>query len=249
MARAYKLLSGSKGRMDGSVVTARCTYHKTETPHPSMPTLQSQRGFSLIEILISIVVLCFGVLGMVGLQAASLQANREARLQSTAVRLAEEMAELMRGNKDTALKTTNNPYLFDVNSSSSITAVTCGLPGDSSDCTTGDLVGQRDVYEWLIRTVTGTKNSSGAWLTRPELPGARVVICQDSTPYDASGLPQWACSGTGGTLVLKMGWTRANTLRGATGTDASDTSSANTGAFDKALRPAVTFTVTPGSTS
>lgn len=214
-----------------------------------MPTLQSQRGFSLIEILISIVVLCFGVLGMVGLQAASLQANREARLQSTAVRLAEEMAELMRGNKDTALKTTNNPYLFDVNSSSSITAVTCGLPGDSSDCTTGDLVGQRDVYEWLIRTVTGTKDSSGAWLTRPELPGARVVICQDSTPYDASGLPQWACSGTGGTLVLKMGWTRANTLRGATGTDASDTSSANTGAFDKALRPAVTFTVTPGSTS
>ena len=231
------------------MVTVRCTYHKTETPHPAMPTLHSKRGFSLIEVLISIIVLCFGVLGMVGLQAASLQANREARLQSAAVRLAEEMAELMRSNKNTALKTSSNPYVFDVNSASSLTATTCGLPGGSGNCTTGDLVGQRDVYEWLTRAVTGTKDSAGAWLTRPELPGARVVICQDSTPYDASGLPQWACSGTGGTLVLKMGWTRTNTLRGATGTDASSTSSANIGAFDKALRPAVTFTVTPGSTS
>lgn len=209
----------------------------------------AQRGFSLIEVLISIVVLCFGILGMVGLQAASLQANREARLQSTAVRLAEEMAELMRSNKTTALKTTGNPYLVDVNSASSLTAATCGMPSSSTDCTSGDMVGERDVYEWLTRAVTGTKDSAGAWISRPELPGARVVICQDSTPYDSSGLPQWACSGSGGTLVLKMGWTRANTLRGATGTDASSTSSANTGAFDKALRPAVTFTITPGSTS
>ena len=91
--------------MDGSGVTGRCTYDHADTPHPAMHTpLQPQRGFSLIEVLISIVVLCFGVLGMVGLQAASLQANREARLQSTAVRMAEEMAELMRSNKDTALK-------------------------------------------------------------------------------------------------------------------------------------------------
>ncbi|HEY8905230.1 MAG TPA: prepilin-type N-terminal cleavage/methylation domain-containing protein, partial [Rhodoferax sp.] len=32
------------------------------------------RGFSLIEVLVSIVVLSFGLLGMVGMQAASLHA-------------------------------------------------------------------------------------------------------------------------------------------------------------------------------
>ena len=41
-------------------------------------------GFTLVEVLVSIVVLSFGLLGMVGLQAGSLQANRDARLQSTA---------------------------------------------------------------------------------------------------------------------------------------------------------------------
>lgn len=210
-------------------------------------TFQRQRGFSLIEVLVSIVVLCFGVLGMVGLQAASLQANREARLQSTAVRLAEEMAEMMRGNKAQAIALTNNPYLFDVNSGSTLTVTNCGLPGGSGTCDTGELVAKRDVYEWLTRAVTGVKNSAGTMLTPPELPGARVVICQDSAPYDSSGLPQWTCSGTGETIVLKIGWTRGNTLRGATGTDATNTTAANTGAFDKALRPAVTFPITPGS--
>ena len=41
-------------------------------------SFSKNRGFSLLEVLISIVVLSFGVLGAAGLQATSLQANREA---------------------------------------------------------------------------------------------------------------------------------------------------------------------------
>lgn len=196
------------------------------------PSPYRQHGFSLLEVLIAILVLCFGVFGMVGLQATSLQVNREARIQSSAIRLAEEMAELMRSNKDIAVNLTGNPYLL---SATTATNPNCGFPG-LSQCATTSAVAQRDVYEWLERV-------------RVELPDPRVAICQDSTPYDASGLPQWACSGSGSTIVLKIGWTRSNTIRGATGTDATDTSSANAGAFDKALRPAVTFPLTPGSTT
>lgn len=214
-----------------------------------MTFYRSQKGFSLVEVLVSITVLCFGMLGLVGLQAAALQANREARLQSAAVRLAEEMAEMMRSNKAQAAALTNNPYLFDVNSTSTLTATTCGLPGGTGACSTMELVAKRDVYEWLTRAVTGVKDSGGVVLTPAELPGARAVICQDDRPYDSAGLPQWGCSGTGGTLVLKMGWTRGNTLRGATGADAANTSTTNAGAFDKALRPAVTFPITPGSSN
>lgn len=206
-----------------------------QMPHslasPMSPQLRIQQaGFSLLEVLIAIMVLCFGVLGMVGLQAASLQANREARLQSSATRLAEELAEMMRGNKSIAVQLTNNPYLI---TSTTVTNPGCGYPGTSA-CTTLNAIAQRDVYEWLERV-------------KVELPDPKVTVCQDSTPYDTSGLPQWVCSESGGTIVLKMGWTRSNTLRSATGTDATDTSGANTGAFDKALRPAVTFSLTPGS--
>jgi type IV pilus assembly protein PilV len=194
-----------------------------------------QRGFSLVEVLISIIVLSFGMLGMVGLQAASLQANRDSRLHSTAVRLGEEMGEMMRSNKATAVLTTAaaNPYLV---SSLTASSPNCGFPTSSAACATAFAVAQRDVYEWLQRV-----NS--------ELPGARVAICEDTTPYTSAGLPQWACSNSGGTMVVKIGWTRASTLTAATGTDATDTSTTNTGAFDKALRPAVVLTVIAGSTS
>lgn len=73
--------------------------------------LRRAAGFSLIEVLVAIVLLSFGLLGMVGLQAAALQNNREARLQSAAVDLARELAEMMRGNKDVAALTSANPYL------------------------------------------------------------------------------------------------------------------------------------------
>ena len=68
-------------------------------------------GFSLIEVLISIIVLSFGLLGMVGMQSAALQANREARLQSSAAVLARELAEIIRGNKDIGILATGNPYV------------------------------------------------------------------------------------------------------------------------------------------
>ncbi len=213
--------------------------------------LPHQQGFSLLEVLISILVLSFGVLGMAGLQSTSLQVTREARLQASAVRLAEELAELMRSNKSLSTGLSSNPYLVDLKSEDEpgpLTSPACGYPTSSTACTTAADIANRDLYEWWER-VRGQKDSVSDPRVRMELPGARVVICQDSTPYDSNNLPQWACDNTGGTLVIKMGWIRTNTLRGATGTDASSTSSANTGAFDKALRPSVIFPVIAGSTT
>ena len=68
-------------------------------------------GFSMVEVLVSIVVLSVGLLGMVGMQSASLQANREARLQSSAVVLARELADMIRGNRIIGVLPSSNPYL------------------------------------------------------------------------------------------------------------------------------------------
>ncbi|CAM3515853.1 type IV pilus modification protein PilV [Paracidovorax anthurii] len=208
----------------------------------------AERGLSLVEVLVSIVVLSVGMLGAVSLQATSLQASREARLQASAARYGQELAELMRSNKNTAIKlaATDNPYLYD-STSTTLANPNCGYPGSSDACASAISgsssdehvsisVAQRDMYEWVQRISA-------------ELPGARILLCQDSNPYDADGRPVWACNNTGGTIVLKIGWTRGNTLRGATGMDATSTAGINTGAFDRALRPAVVFPVVAGSAS
>lgn len=199
----------------------------------------AQHGFSLLEILVSIVILSFGVLGAVGLQAASLQANREARMQSTGVRLADEVAELLQGNHTIAnlADTSQNPYLIDRSSGDSADLPTCGIP-EADPCTTSTQIAQRDIDEWWARLNSTTQSG---------LSGARAVICFDSTPYDDNGLPQWECNNTGNTLAIKIGWTRTSTLRATSDEDASSTAHANTGAFDHALRPSVVIPVTPGA--
>ncbi|MGJ7556569.1 type IV pilus modification protein PilV [Variovorax sp. RB3P1] len=183
-------------------------------------------GFTLVEVLVSIVVLSFGLLGMVGLQAASLQANRDARLQSTAVVLARELAEMMRGNKEQALLGSNNPYLVGELSHplAAPTASYCLSVG--GNCGTDKAaVARAEITDWLARVDDA-------------LPGARISICRDSTPFDGTdGTAVWTCTSTSNTdpILVKIGWSRPSLKTGDTTVQqASD-------------RPSVVLPVTPGS--
>ena len=178
-----------------------------------------QGGFTLLEVLVAVVVLSFGVLGAVGLQAAALQANKEARYQSAAVALGRELGDLMRGNKGIAITTgVGNPYLIDY---------TGTLPGANptcSPCASPTEMAQFNMQDWLARV-------SGA------LPGARVVVCYDASPYtSADGVPQWACSNSGGLAVVKIGWTRQSTDKSAT-------------TPERAVRPVVVLPLIAGSST
>lgn len=66
-----------------------------------------QQGFSLIEILVTVVVLSVGLLGLAGLQATSVRFNHSAYLRSQATSLAYDIADRMRVNRQAAL---NNNY-------------------------------------------------------------------------------------------------------------------------------------------
>jgi type IV pilus assembly protein PilV len=187
-------------------------------------------GFSLVEVLVSIVVMTFGMLGMVGMQAAALKANREARIQSSAINLAKELADMIRGNKAIGILTTNNPYLGDFNSVPLAAASPsyCLSVRSSATCTDGTAVANSQMTEWLARIDA-------------ELPGARVMTCRDNSPYDSDGLPEWTCtSGADEVVVIKIGWTRGSTDRSRTGGSAFE----NVG--DTGSRPSIILPVTPG---
>ena len=65
--------------------------------------MQKQRGFTLIEILVAMVVLAIGLLGLAGLQSTALQFTSSAYLRSQATSLAYDMADRMRVNRQAAL--------------------------------------------------------------------------------------------------------------------------------------------------
>lgn len=62
----------------------------------------SQQGITLIEVLISIIVLAVGLLGIAGLQTVSLKSTNMAHERAMAVILTETLFEVMRANSDAA---------------------------------------------------------------------------------------------------------------------------------------------------
>ena len=62
------------------------------------PTHRDQRGVTLIEILVAIVLLSIGLLGLAGLQLRGIQVNQGSALRSYAAIMAEDLADRMRAD-------------------------------------------------------------------------------------------------------------------------------------------------------
>ena len=59
---------------------------------------QAQRGFSLVEVLIALIIMSVGMLGIAGLYVQSMQAGRTSMLRHNAVTLAGDVADRIRSN-------------------------------------------------------------------------------------------------------------------------------------------------------
>lgn len=59
---------------------------------------RTQRGFSLVEVLIALIILSVGMLGIAGLYVQSLQAGRTSMLRHNAVTMAGDVADRIRSN-------------------------------------------------------------------------------------------------------------------------------------------------------
>jgi type IV pilus assembly protein PilV len=158
---------------------------------------RAEGGFSLLEVLISIVVLSIGLLGAVGMLLAAVRSTNESGSFTTAVNLVRELSEKARINKNIAARNNaKNVYVVDDWKSGS------ALPGNGSDpaCIGGAAACKdTDLAAWDVHT----------WLERVDaaLPDARVAVCFDDNPFADDGNYAWPCSKTGRNLVVKLGWT------------------------------------------
>ena len=73
--------------------------------HSSFTTykLGAQRGATLVEVLVALLVLSIGLLGVAALQVSALQTNQGAHVRSQASVLAYDIADRMRANRAVAL--------------------------------------------------------------------------------------------------------------------------------------------------
>ena len=145
-------------------------------------------GFTLLEILISIVVIAFGMLGVAGLQAFALKNSQGASYRSVATVLATDLIDRMRANPVAA---TNGMYANGATQGTVATEpnVNCLSKGG---CNTAALAAH-DLKEWQIALAAA-------------LPGGVGYVCQDAiNPNDGTGPGDPQCSGTGA-YVVKIWW-------------------------------------------
>ena len=164
------------------------------------------RGFTLLEVLIAVVVLAIGLLGLAKLQTFGLHANHDANLRTQATLLAYDITDRIRANR-AAFLDADGDYIAP---SSGTTSKQCEWNGTTvEDCTPTEMA-QFDLAAWRSRVTS-------------DLPGGAATVCLDATPDDgddtdgdgAIDATEYACDGSGSVYAVKVWWTELDEDTGA----------------------------------
>lgn len=159
--------------------------------------MSNNKGFSLIEVLVALLLTTVGVLGMVALQGRSIQYTQDSVQRNTAVSLANELIEITRGNPQELYNAAvpKSP----VNSGMKVSSLFYKDKGE-------DFTDREACVTTSIRVAETAKEQRDCWADKVEamLPGGAalfesdVSICRSSTPGD--------CDGAGSMLEIRLAW-------------------------------------------
>lgn len=160
-----------------------------------MTTHWLQSGFTLLEILITLIILSVGLLGLAGLQTMSLRNNHSAYLGSQAAIQSYDIADRMRANSVEANATPTSAY---AKSGAAIAGIQVADCDKVAGCSAANMA-LHDLYEWNLAN-------------KSMLPQGVGIVCRDSTmddgSYDyATNDVTTGCTNTGtDPLVVKIWW-------------------------------------------
>lgn len=143
--------------------------------------MKKNKGFTLIEVLIALVVLSIGLLGVAGLQAKSQQFSRNAYLNTQATVIAHDMLERVRANPS-GLKSGSYNNAATTQHAGCFTTAGCS----------SQQMAENDMFEWTDDVAN-------------KLPNGKSVICIDSTQDDGT-TEAVACDGVGSIYAVKVWW-------------------------------------------
>nr|WP_051146930.1 MULTISPECIES: type IV pilus modification protein PilV [unclassified Pseudomonas] len=148
--------------------------------------VRAENGFSMIEVLVTLVLISVGVLGMVALQTRTIQYTQDSAQRNVAIILANDLAEMMRAMP------TGLP-----NSSGFYKAAGANFPDKPNDCTplpsnaAAQLACWADKVQQMLPVAADTANGDS-------LLKSDFHICRTNTAN--------TCTGTGTTVEIQIAW-------------------------------------------
>lgn len=170
--------------------------------------LRYQTGIIMIEVLVSIAVVAFGILGLAALQTYSLQAAKEAYTRAIASDLANDLIDRVRVLRcPTLYKTGSGQEAADTCQNYAEPVWGTVLPA----CTSSDtsIACTEYGYNGDDGNTVGTYPNRWTRLLAKNLPGGVAAICKDAVPDDDDGKPGGsACpNDANAPFVIKIWWT------------------------------------------
>jgi len=145
------------------------------------PVLRKQMGVSLIEILVALLVVSFGVLAMSGLLGTASRAGKTSEYRGVATLLAADIADRMRANRpalNSGATPPGNAAAYDIKDDWELMedapdAKPCGDKG--ADCTAAEMA-EMDKAEWKRALYFGLPNGMGYVSYSPDQNAADVWV-------------------------------------------------------------------------
>jgi len=153
---------------------------------------ERQRGFALLEVLITILLVAFGLLGLSGMQAKMGLAEVEAYQRAQAILLVSDMADRMRASpfaicSDLVLTDAQRNQCMAVRLQSYVTSTPVGTGDDQpTDCSSKAVGAARDECEWS-NALKGAAETNAS-LNVGAMGGARGCIEQLQAPDPTAGV-------------------------------------------------------------
>ncbi len=129
--------------------------------------MNRQRGFSLFEVLIALMVLSIGLLGIATLQAESMRVGQDALLRTKAINLAADMADRIRANPGGS-----ESYVADADVAEPAVACADTADGPAPASCLPAAMAVYDIWQWQ-QTIAATAASG--------LPGGNGRIVRDGS--------------------------------------------------------------------
>ena len=139
--------------------------------------MQQQKGFSLIEVLVTMVIISFGLLGIAGVIVNALKNNNSSYARTQASVLANDIIDRMRSNRTTA---ETAPYAYNL----ALTAAP-----------TGSGVVLNDLTQWRAALAAAMPSGTGS-ITMADATKVRIVIQWDDSRASGDGTAPGSGNGT-----------------------------------------------------
>ena len=165
-------------------------------PFKAGAAMQRQRGFTLLEVLIALIIFLLGLLASAGLMLSSMRSVQFSGQSVVGTSFTREYGELMQLIPSAASST----YNATTTGALSFRFDTSDAGSHAADCTGDDKACSPQAIMAAMKDDWGKRVQS-------QLPGGRAVVCRDTTAADANGNYNWTdCNGSGEQMRVKLGW-------------------------------------------